>query len=98
MGVFCDMLKYGSTAALNCLTGQNKGRYRKKELLLLLVSLGKSNGKGLVEIQIQSRLSFISDQWTDRRTENVSYILCNSSMQMNEKREEIYFLTFPACF
>ena len=32
-------LKFGSTAALNCCTGQNKGRNRKKELLLLLVSL-----------------------------------------------------------
>ena len=35
MGVFCDRLKLGSTA----LTGQNKGRYRKKELSLLLVLL-----------------------------------------------------------
>ena len=32
MGVFCDRLKFGST-------DQNKGRYCKKELLLLLVSL-----------------------------------------------------------
>ena len=32
MGVF-------STEALDCRTGQNKGRYCKKELLLLLVSL-----------------------------------------------------------
>ena len=42
MGVFCDRLKFGSTAALNCRTGQNKGRYCKKELLLLLVSLLKT--------------------------------------------------------
>ena len=27
MGIFCDMLKFGSTAALDCRTGQNKGRY-----------------------------------------------------------------------
>ena len=39
MGVFCDLLKLGSTAALNCQTGQSKGRYREKELLFLLVSL-----------------------------------------------------------
>ena len=39
MDVFYDRLKLGSTAALDCHTGQNKGRYRKKELLLLLVSL-----------------------------------------------------------
>ena len=30
MGVICDRLKLGSTAALNCWIGQNKGRYRKK--------------------------------------------------------------------
>jgi hypothetical protein len=36
MGVFCDELELGSTAALNCLSGQNKDRYREKELLLLL--------------------------------------------------------------
>ena len=39
MGVFCDIFKFGSTAALNCSTGQNKGRYRKKELFLLLLVL-----------------------------------------------------------
>ena len=39
MGAFCDRLKLGSTAALDCRAGQNKGRYRKKELLFLLVSL-----------------------------------------------------------
>ena len=39
MGVFCDRIKLGSTVALDCQTGQNKGRYRKKELLFLLVSL-----------------------------------------------------------
>ena len=39
MGEFCDRLKFGSTAAPDCRTGQNKGRYREKELLLLLVSL-----------------------------------------------------------
>ena len=36
MGVFCDRLKFGSTVALDCRTGQNKGRYSKKELLLVL--------------------------------------------------------------
>ena len=39
MGVFCDRLRLGSTAALDCLTGQNKGRYSEIELLLLLVLL-----------------------------------------------------------
>ena len=29
MGVFCDRLKFGSTAALDCRTGLNKGRYCK---------------------------------------------------------------------
>jgi hypothetical protein len=37
MGVFCGKLKFGSTAALDCRTGQNKGRYCKKEFLLLLL-------------------------------------------------------------
>ena len=41
MGVFCDRLKFGSTAALDCPIGKNKGRYCKKELLLLLVLLVK---------------------------------------------------------
>ena len=45
MGVFCDRLKLGSTAALNCQTGQNRGRYRKKELLFLLVLLPDYNNK-----------------------------------------------------
>ena len=31
MSVYCGWLKFGSTAALNCCTGQNKGRYRKKK-------------------------------------------------------------------
>ena len=35
MGVFCDRLKFGSTAALNCPTGQNKGRYCKKKARLI---------------------------------------------------------------
>ena len=39
MGVFCDRLKLGSTAALDCWSGKNKGRYSKKELLFLLFSL-----------------------------------------------------------
>jgi hypothetical protein len=42
MGAFCDSslgLKLGSTAALDCRTGQNKGIYCKKVLLLILVSL-----------------------------------------------------------
>ena len=39
MGVFCDMFKLCSTVALDSLTGQNKGRYREKELAFLLVSL-----------------------------------------------------------
>ena len=30
MSIFCDRLKLGSTAALDCGIGQNKGRYRKK--------------------------------------------------------------------
>ena len=43
MAVFCDMLKWCSTAALDCRTGQKKSRYRKKELLFLLVSLSMTN-------------------------------------------------------
>ena len=39
MNVYCDRLKLGSTAALNCQTGQNKGRYCKKELSFLLTHL-----------------------------------------------------------
>ena len=39
MGVFCDRPKFGSTAALNCRTGQNKDRFCEKELLFLLFLL-----------------------------------------------------------
>ena len=39
MGVFFERLKLGSTAAIDCRTGQNKGRYCEKELSFLLVSL-----------------------------------------------------------
>ena len=39
MSVFCDWLKLCSTAAPNCRTGQNKGRYREQERSFLLVSL-----------------------------------------------------------
>ena len=36
MGVFCGRLELCSTAAPDCRTGQNKGRYRKQELSFLL--------------------------------------------------------------
>ena len=39
MGVFCDRLKLCSTAAPDCWTGQNKGRYCKQELSFLLLLL-----------------------------------------------------------
>ena len=35
MIVFCDRLKLCYTAALDCRIGQNKGRYREKELSLV---------------------------------------------------------------
>ena len=38
MDVFCDRLKFGSTAALDCRAGQNKDKCHKKELLMLPVS------------------------------------------------------------
>ena len=52
MGVLCDRLKFGSKAALDCRTGQNKGRYCKKALLLLLVSLD-----GLIKINVTCHLA-----------------------------------------
>ena len=39
MSVFCDWLKLCSTAAPDCRTGQNKGRYCEQERSFLLVSL-----------------------------------------------------------
>ena len=41
MGVFCDRIMLGSTTALDCQTVQNKGKYCKKEFLLLLVLLSR---------------------------------------------------------
>ena len=43
MVVFCDSLKFGSTAALDSHAGQNKGRDCKKELLLLPFLLFQPN-------------------------------------------------------
>ena len=54
MGVFCDRLKLCSTAAPDCWTGQNKGRYCKQELSFLLVLLSKlmiSRGEPLGQIE-----------------------------------------------
>jgi hypothetical protein len=34
MGVICDRLKLGSTAALNCWTGQKKGKILRKRALI----------------------------------------------------------------
>ena len=42
MGVFCHRFKLCFTAAPDCRTGQNKGRYRKQELSFLLVSLSET--------------------------------------------------------
>ena len=50
MGVFCDRLTLCSTAALDCRTGQNKGRYREKEFSFLLVLLSATNIKFLANI------------------------------------------------
>ena len=33
MDVFFDRLKFGSTTAMHCHTGQNKGRYKKRALI-----------------------------------------------------------------
>ena len=44
MGVYCERLNLCSTVALDCRTGQNKGRYHKKELSFLLVSLVTNKG------------------------------------------------------
>ena len=45
MGVFCDMLKLCSTAALDCWTGHNKGRYHLQKRALIhtrLISMSNS--------------------------------------------------------
>ena len=46
IGVFCDGLNLGSTAAHDCQIGQNKGRYGKEEVLFLLISLKKVKATG----------------------------------------------------
>ena len=45
MAVFCDRLKLGSKAALDCYAGQNKGKYCKKRALFptRLIFLGPTN-------------------------------------------------------
>ena len=43
MGVFCDRLEFGSTAAFDSHTGQKKADIAKKELLLLLFLLCQPN-------------------------------------------------------
>ena len=43
MVVLCDRLRLCSTTALDCRTGQNKGRYRKQERSFFLVWLHTMN-------------------------------------------------------
>ena len=52
MDVFCDSLKFGSTAAipLDCRAGQNKGRYHKKELFLIATALVVCMGQHCTKI------------------------------------------------
>ena len=53
MGVFCERLKLGSKGALDCQTGQNKGRYCKKELSFLLLSLRQAMFIFLVSLPVR---------------------------------------------
>ena len=54
MGVFLDKLRFGSKAALDSLTCQNKG---KKELLLLIVSLFERNTQSKNGLNFQASAS-----------------------------------------
>ena len=58
MSVFCDRLKFGSTAALDCHTGLNKGRYHKNELLLLLVLLSEIKEVSFTFATLQNKRHF----------------------------------------
>ena len=49
MGVFCDKLKFGSTAALDCRTGQNKSRYGKKRALIATRLIGPPDPFGIIQ-------------------------------------------------
>jgi hypothetical protein len=60
MGIFCDRLKFSSTAALHSRTVQKKGRTCKKELLLLLVSFVET---ALVEITLLGEHLYCSTQF-----------------------------------
>ena len=57
MGVFCDRLMLGSTIALNCRTGQNKGRYCKKRALIPTRLIGPQQEK--VKLALLPRLKKI---------------------------------------
>ena len=75
MVVFCDRLKLGPRAALDCQTGQNKGRYCEKKLSFLLVSLIRtiwlnySSVDGKVAIQVFPPLRF------DRSSNSIKAII-----------------------
>ena len=56
MRVFCDRLKLVSTAAFDCRTGQNKGRYCKQERSFLLVSLVRWNSQKCIFFTLQPAL------------------------------------------
>ena len=60
MGIFCDRLKFSSTAALHSRTGQNKGRTCKKQLLVLLVSFVET---AQVEITLLGEHLYFSTQF-----------------------------------
>ena len=67
MGVFCDRLKLCSTAAPDCWTGQNKGRYCEQERSFLLVSLVQT-----IRRQFHFKLNF--SNWTDSRDCSLSKV------------------------
>ena len=60
MGVFCDRLKLCSTAAPDCRTGQNKGRYHEQERSFLLVSLSDNH---TFDQKIAHPLHFLSERF-----------------------------------
>ena len=55
MGVFCDRLKFCSTAALDCHTGQNKGRFCKKAAPVATHLVDEELQENVVKMQLHEK-------------------------------------------
>ena len=76
MGLFCDRLKLGPTAALGCLIGQNKGKYFKNKRAPITTRL--------VELYLRLHKIFLNHYYEESIKKRTIYL-----MKMNDNQEII---------